>query len=442
MAETKKFHSLTVQMMLVIGIAAALALLVGICGYIGGRMAVEKFYLSETAATRRMTEEAASFRTYVAENNLASTDVNGVEQWNRDHPYTQLTIKGLETTISSNVNGAELMGTESGLLLQSGQVASGGMEFSVNFRDGAYSVVVYESSQTLFNEAVKVSAIVLGSVVFLLVVLQYDQRLTRSVQTLSRQVRQVSRGDLDMQILPQSHDEIGQLALDVDTMRLSIIDQLQKEEAAWQANSQLITAISHDVRTPLTALMGYLEILSDESLTPEERQSYLDICKNNAQRLKGLTDELFGFFLVFGKPKPDQKLEKYDAATLLDQILLEQEMRLGQEGFDVRPVQQGEPEGMLCVDVGHLRRVFDNLFSNVSKYADPQRPVCILREVEQRRLHVTISNYIPAQAKPVESNRIGLQTCKKLLDAMGGEFVQGKTQDSFTAEVILPLYEK
>ena len=52
---------------------------------------------------------------------------------------------------------------------------------------------------------------------------------------------------------------------------------------------------------------------------------------------------LFGFFLVFGKPNPDQNLEKFDAVTLLDQILLEQEMRLGQEGFDVRPVRQGDP---------------------------------------------------------------------------------------------------
>ena len=129
-----------------------------------------------------------------------------------------------------------------------------------------------------------------------------QQHLTRTVQTLSRQVRQVSRGDLGMQIQAQTSDEIGQLALDVDAMRLSIIDKLQREEEAWKANSQLITAISHDVRTPLTALMGYLEILADETLSSEERNAYLDICKNNALRLKGLTDELFGFFLVFGKP--------------------------------------------------------------------------------------------------------------------------------------------
>ena len=135
-------------------------------------------------------------------------------------------------------------------------------------------------------------------------------------------------------------------------------------------------------------------------------------------------------------------MEKYDAVTLLDQILLEQEMRLGQEGFDVRPVRQGELTGMLRVDVGHIRRVFDNLFSNVTKYADPEKPVCILQTIENGKLHVTISNYIPAQTKPVESNKIGLKTCKKLLEGMNGEFIQNRTADSFAAEVVLPLYEK
>ena len=242
-----------------------------------------------------------------------------------------------------------------------------------------------------------------------------------------------------MQIKPQTADEIGQLALDVDAMRLSIIDKLQREEEAWKANSQLITAISHDVRTPLTALMGYLEIVSDESLSPEERSAYLDICKSNAKRLKSLTDELFGFFLVFGKPKPDQVLEEFDAATLLEQILLEHELDLTQLGFQVE-TSPAEVYGMLRVDLTHLRRVFDNLFSNVRKYADPAHPVTITQRTDRDELTVTISNRINQNQTRVESNRIGLQTCHKLVAAMGGEFNQSRTKETFMVEVLLPLH--
>lgn len=439
MVKKKTFRNLTVQSLIVLCLAAVMAVLAGVGVYISGMAAVERYYFSDSAITGRVTDEIASFREYVAENSLASTDVTAVGKWNREHRYTQLTIKGLTTTISSNYNRAELMGTESGLLLQYGQVAHSSVEFPVNFADGVCSVVIYESSESLIYQAVNAASIAVGAVVFLAIVLLYDQRVTRSIQTLSRQVNQVSQGDLDRVIRSPRQDEIGQLAEDVDNMRLSIIDKLQREEAALQANSQLITAISHDVRTPLTALMGYLELLDEDDIPKEERDSYLEICKNNAMRLKSLTDQLFSFFLVFGKPNPDQTIEMVDGSTLLDQIILEHEMHLRQQGFDVRPVQQAFT-GKLRVDLGHIRRVFDNLFSNVAKYADAAQPVGVLQTMEDGRLHVTVSNAIPEKQPRVESNKIGLQTCKKLIESMDGEFRQNRDETTFTAEVILPIY--
>lgn len=433
-------RTLTAQMLLVVCAAGLVALLTGLGGYFAGMSMVRRFYFSEEAAQRRLTEEITSFRVYVARNAVASTDVTAVEQWNREHPYTQLTIKGLETTVRSNSYGAELVGNESGIVLQSGQAASAGTEFVVNFKDGVFSVVVYESSESVLFELVKVTAIVVGCLVFLLIVLVYDQQLTRSVQALSRQVRQVSQGELDHEISSRRRDELGQLALDVNTMRLSIMEKLQREEAAWQANSNLITAISHDVRTPLTALMGYLELLDDETLPPEQRQGYLEICKTHAQRLKGLTDELFGFFLVFGKPEPELRLEEFEAELLLEQILLEKEMELTHRGFSVT-TRREVVSGKLRVDLGHLRRVFDNLFSNVRKYADPAQPVLLCQRMEQGRLVVEVSNAIPATQQRVESNKIGLQTCRKLIVTMGGSFEKRQTEEAFTVEFSLPLYE-
>lgn len=426
--------------MAVVCLALAAAVLTFVSMVVIGSAVVDQVYLSSESVDRRMNQEISSFRSYVEENRLASTDVNAVGQWNRDHPNTNLTIYGMSTTISSFPDGAELVGNEAGIVVRSELNAQTGKEYPVNFKDGVFTVAVYDTSRGMVSAAVNLSALALAALVFLAMVLLYDQHITRTVQTLSRQVRQVSRGDLQMQIKPMTRDEIGQLALDVDTMRLSIIDKLQREEAAWQANSQLITAISHDVRTPLTALMGYLEILSDESISPEERKAYLEVCKSNANRLKSLTDELFGFFLVFGRPTPEQVLSEFDAVTLLDQVLLEHEMDLRSKGFDVEMVVCEDLTGKLRVDLGHFQRIFANLFSNVSKYADPARPVTITQKLEQDELLVTIANFINPQQTRVESNRIGLQTCQKLVSAMGGEFSQSRSKDTFTVDVLLPLY--
>ena len=422
-------------MCLALGLALASALGVMLLG----NALVEQVYLSSELVNKRMDAQITSFRSFVQEQQLSSTDVNAVGQWNREHPKITLTIYGLTTTLSSSAEGAELVGNETGIVVRSVEKQWLSKEYPVNFRDGVFTVAVYDSSRGMVRAAVNLSALSMAALVFLATVLLYEQHITRSVQTLSRQVRQVSRGDLGMQITPQTSDEIGQLALDVDAMRLSIIDKLQREEEAWKANSQLITAISHDVRTPLTALLGYLEIVSDESLSPDERSAYLEICKNNALRLKGLTDELFGFFLVFGKPQPDQKPEEFDAGMLLEQVLLEHEMDLTQRGFQVET--GSDPiTGSLQVDLGHFRRIFDNLFSNVRKYADPSCPVTITCRCDREELTVTICNRIRQDANRVESNRIGLQTCHKLVAAMGGEFNQSRTKETFTVDVLLPVY--
>ena len=419
-------------------VALAAAVIAFVTVILLGNALVDEFYLSGSAVNNRMNQEITSFRSFVEKENLSSTDVHAVGNWNRNHRNINLTIYGLNTTLTSTPDGAELVGNESGFVLRSELSLHLSMEYPVNFRDGVFTVAIFDTSRAMVSAAVNLSALTLAALVFLAIVLLYDQHITRTVQTLSRQVRQVSRGDLRMQISPQTTDEIGQLALDVDAMRLSIIDKLQREEEAWRANSQLITAISHDVRTPLTALLGYLEIISDDSLSPQERSAYLEICKNNAMRLKGLTDELFGFFLVFGKPTPDQAPEEFDAPTLLDQVLLEHEMELHQSGFTVRR-SGGELQGALTVDLGHFRRIFDNLFSNVHKYADTAQSVEINQRMEGRSMAVTITNHIRKSQTRPESNRIGLQTCQKLVSAMGGEFRQTRTKDTFTVEVVLPL---
>ncbi len=430
---------LTFKMFLMVCVAMLAAVLTFWGTKLIGETVVQKVYLTQESIQQRLTEKVDSFRQYVADHQVSSTNVKEIGWWNRAHITVQMTVYGLYTTVNSSANGAELMLNDNGILIRSEDMIDGSVSFPVNFQDGIFTVEMFDHSRGMLEIGVNVGALLLAALVFLIMIIIYNQHVTRLIKTLSRQVQLVSQGDLECKIAPMSRDEIGQLALDVDAMRLSIIDKLEREKAAFQANTQLITAISHDVRTPLTALMGYLEILSDETLSSEERQAYLTICKNNAQRLKGLTDELFGFFLVFGKPTPDQVLEEFDAVTLLEQILLEHEMNLNQHHFEIQSHESGDFAGKLKVDLGHLRRIFDNLFSNILKYADPSQPVSLEKRAEHDVVHIIIQNGIPAQSNRVESNRIGLQTCQKLVEAMGGTFRQTRTANTFSAEVILPL---
>ena len=90
------------------------------------------------------------------------------------------------------------------------------------------------------------------------------------------------------------------------------------------------------------------------------------------------------------------------------------------------------------VDVLYLKRVLDNLFDNVRKYADPARPVTVGVFDEADELHVCIGNTVAQLTSPVESNKIGLKTCQKILGQMNGRLVRHEEAGKFSAEIVLP----
>ena len=432
-------RSLNVKLLVVLAGAALAGVLVWLGTALLGGTVVRRSYLSQEARQRRVEALAENFTAYIRENQVNSVDLDAVEQWNRANPYAQLTIRGRDTVLTSDRYGAGLMTMENGLVIQGGAAADYVYPFGAVFADGAFQVYLAENSETRLYELVQVVGAVLAVGVFLTLVLIYNSRMIWHIKRLSRQVGAVSRGDLERKISPETRDELGALATDVDQMRLSILDKLQREEQAWEANHRLLTALSHDVRTPLTALMGYLEVLeTDQNLTREQRETYLTLCQGKAEKLRELTNELFQYFLVFGSPLPESRPEPLEAQTLLSQLFWELGEDVRQRGFQLEWTPP-EEDCTVLADPQQLCRVFDNLFSNIRKYADPAWPVEGAAWREGDRLHIRLRNAVGPRAGQVESTKIGLQTCEKLMEAMGGSFCRALSEGHFSAELELRI---
>ena len=179
MAEHTKFRGLTFKLLAVMALALVVAMVtaLGIMGL--GNALVEQVYLSDEAMERRIGQEIGSFRSFVEYNHVASTDVYAVGQWNREHPRVNLTIYGISATISSTPDGAELVGNEGGIVVRSEQSLQSAKEYPVNFRDGVFIVAVYDTSRVMAGMGVNLSALALAALVFLAIVLLYEQHLTR-----------------------------------------------------------------------------------------------------------------------------------------------------------------------------------------------------------------------------------------------------------------------
>ena len=188
----------------------------------------------------------------------------------------------------------------------------------------------------------------------------------------------------------------------------------------------------------MTSMIGYLELLRDSGALPEREQGLAAMSYEKAMKLKDMTDDLFKYFLMFGSSRPDMEMEDYDAGILMEQLIGEAEYDLRDAGFDVRRI---DIRGQYTVqaDPMYLKRVMDNLVSNARKYADKSRPVMFICEVSGGRLSFCMSNNIAVLTNPVESTKIGLRTCEKIMEHMHGSFTTRRDESHFAAEFSMPI---
>ncbi len=311
--------------------------------------------------------------------------------------------------------------------------------YYIPFSDGIFAASIIEFSELKWYELVRLLSWVAFILSLCLILLTYSSYVTKRIIKLSREVAVITQGTWDADISHQGNDEISQLAVDIDDLRIAMMEQFEREKAVWNVNGELITSMSHDIRTPLTALIGYLDILdSQDYRSEEEREKYIRSSRQKALQLKDLSDKLFQYFLVFGKDSIEMLEETYDAGILFQQIFGEQLFYLRNMEFNV--ITDFSKRGCrLTADIHYLKRLFDNLFSNVKKYAASGGDVLLKTRVVGSELLICIGNDIRSDDSLVESTNIGLKTCQKIVEQMRGRFSVSRMDSYFEVRIVLPV---
>ena len=249
----------------------------------------------------------------------------------------------------------------------------------------------------------------------------------------------MSGGDLETPVSSFGGDELGSLANELDHLRLALSETIRQEQESRTANQDLITAMSHDLRTPLTVLTGYLEVLH-LGHNPSKHEEYVNRCLQKTSDLRELTDRMFEYALVFDDRTAAQITEI--PSDFLYRCINENTEYLRLTGRTVhimsdgrfsaslhasdRPFDDGEPARPLplprfsiLADSMMLKRVFSNLFSNIIKYGDKKEPVEITGSLEDSKFVIILKNAIKLDASNIESNQIGLKSVSKMLTQNG-----------------------
>ncbi len=280
----------------------------------------------------------------------------------------------------------------------------------------------------------------IGVALFLLLLLPllFLRKKVQDIEILKDHILQMSGGDLNQPIDSMGNDELGVLARELDQMRSTLLTNIQQETESRQANQDLITAMSHDLRTPLTILHGYLDILALDR-NPEQQSEYIRRCLQKTEDIQQLTDRMFEYSLVYEPPQ----------SPVLTPIPLKNMQRVLSEHLDflrLAGFQTSETfaplYGQINGDEASLKRLFQNLFSNILKYGDKSEPVTLQISQSTDLCQITLSNTVKKDLTGIESNRIGLKSAEKIAELHHGTLTSFQDENhQFIVNVTLPVKE-
>ena len=403
-----------------------------------GQVLIDTVYMREENVAQRKAEIYSRLNSYVTRNEISGKDTAALAQWTAENDYVTVLLYDSGSHHRS-FSGGKAIGTDGEIVYDSAQY---GRLYPLRFSDGVYLIAIVDNSQVRESLLVNAAAVAVAGGGFILLLLLYMNHLTRRIIALSRAAEELGAGKLEQSISAQGSDEVSTLARSMEEMRLSLLQQMGSESRAWQANTELLTAISHDIRTPMTSMIGYLGLLNDSDFSDVERcRQFSRSAYSKAMDLKDLTDELFKYFLVFGSAELELDMERYDGRLLLEQLVSEAAFTLTEAGFRVQRMEF-EGECSILADPLYLKRVMDNLVSNVMKYGDKAKRVVMLSELQNGQLGLCISNSITRSLDRVESTKIGLRTCKRIMEQMQGSFSTETDGEHFAAELRIPAERK
>lgn len=299
--------------------------------------------------------------------------------------------------------------------------------------DNALLAMIYHS-----DIVIVLGYVLVGIVIFSATFLLLQEKSIAYISRISDAISDISEGNLNTNVEVIGDDEFASMAENLNKMVEDIRKLMDKEREAERTKNELITNVAHDLRTPLTSIIGYLELLSGKvTLPPEMQKKYIDIAYGKAKRLEKLIEDLFGFTKMnYGKIS--MHVAKVDLIKLLSQLLEESYPNFADKGLSYE-LQSNVPAKVITADGNLLARLFDNLINNAIKYGADGKRVIVKVTAASSTVQVSVTNYgyvIPAEELPlifdkfyrVEQSRsthtggtgLGLAIVKNIVDMHGG----------------------
>lgn len=273
----------------------------------------------------------------------------------------------------------------------------------------------------------------------------------RIVEALKR----LRTGELTDKLTDMPTGVLSTMAEDINSLGDGMQNALQNAIRAERMKSELITNVSHDLKTPLTSILNYSDLLCQEHLTPEEANDYAKIIHQKSMRLKNLTSDLFDISKVQSGAEQMQ-CERIDTCTLVRQALGEQDKAIAESRLTLK-VNIPDHEVPIWADGKKMSRVMENLIGNCIKYAMSGTRVFVTVSEQEREAVIELKNIANYEmdfdageiterfvrgdaARTTEGSGLGLAIAKSYVEACGGALAVEVDGDLFKVRITFPVY--
>ncbi|MCT4617884.1 MAG: sensor histidine kinase [Marinisporobacter sp.] len=276
------------------------------------------------------------------------------------------------------------------------------------------------------------------------------------LKSIIKGVEHIKKGELDYHITTLTTGIYGSLGDDINDIAKGLKSAVDNELKSERLKTELISNVSHDIRTPLTSIITYIDLLKKEGLHSKKAPKYLEVLDQKSLRLKILTDDLFEASKASSGDLPVH-LEKVEINSLITQGLVELDEKIVASGLDFK-VQLPKEKIFVRADGKLLWRALENLLFNILKYALPNSRVyidivnskdhssIILKNISAHELNIHETELMERftrgdESRSSEGSGLGLSIAKSLVALQKGNFHIEIDGDLFKAIITLPKYE-
>lgn len=357
-----------------------------------------------------------------------------IAYWNMEHYNYWITLYDNKDTYYStknlwyDLNEIEKMGESD--------------DYTIVFSDQVVQLMIYPLISPGFVLMLKTICLVSAGIIFLFMFLVFLSRKISYILTISDGVERMKHGELMHEIQLVGRDELTLLAQNINEMSDTLALQLEREKELKSKQMKMIASLSHDLRTPLTMVMSYLEFIKDGMYEDEsKRLEYEQLVYQKATQIKELIEQLFDEVKPTEKERTNVQIME-EADLVLEQATHDLVAALNEEGFSTTVDLMIGSSFSMFMESHDFYRLIDNVYSNLLKYAERETPIQIVLKECESEVVLSVINKIKREMALEESYGIGLQSCEEIVTRSGGRLDVHQTMNSFSVSFYLRIVKK